>query len=88
MPIYSFDVTLKNSARIYDFNSKQELDRSLKVIFEYFLPDDCSSWQDGYHGSIKILDVIDIQTNQIIPMDEPTPIEDILQIRHECWDYK
>lgn len=88
MPTYNFDAILnKRTAKIYDFNSKREIERLFNVTFEYFLPDDCSIWQNSYHGSIRILNVVDIQTNQTIPMDEPTPIEDILNIRHECWEY-
>ena len=88
MPIYSFDATLnKSTAIIYDFNLKRKIERLFNITFEYYLPDDSTLWQNPYHGSIRILNVIDIQTNQIIPMDEPTPIEDIIQIRHECWEY-
>ena len=93
MPIYCVDMCFtNNSATIYEFNTnktvgiKQTSNKLLKITFDYFLPDDPRNWQHPYHGSIKVLEVIDIQRLKEIII-EMLPIEEQINIRHHCWEF-
>ncbi|WP_298624548.1 hypothetical protein [uncultured Legionella sp.] len=58
--------------------------QTLRVSFNYFLPDHHMQWQDPQLGSIALLEVQDVSEVSIL---SSLTINEHLKIRHECWSY-
>ena len=55
-----------------------------RIHFGYYVPEHNALWQDKYHGSIDIHDVV--VADSLLLFDE-LPIIDRIQIRRACWSY-
>lgn len=55
-----------------------------RIHFGYYLPEHNAHWQDKYHGSIDVLDIV--VSGSMLLFDE-LPIIERIQIRRACWNY-
>lgn len=71
---YKFETILK----------RENTELMVEIQFEYFLPSKFVQWQDKEHGSIGIVSVKSLLTDELL---YDLVIEEHIQLRHACWDY-
>lgn len=58
--------------------------QTIRISFNYFLPEHYMQWQDPQLGSIALLDVLGLDESSIL---SALSINEHIKIRHECWLY-